>query len=428
MSFENLGLHPKILAGVKKQGYTEPTPIQQQAIPIIVQGKDILARAQTGTGKTAAFVLPLLHLLNNKNHSNDRRPRALILTPTRELAAQVGKSVTTYGQELHMRSTIIFGGVNINPQKKYLKQGVDIVIGTPGRLLDLIRQKSLNLSLIEILVIDEADRMLDMGFIHDIRKIINLIQKKRQTLFFSATYSKEIKALSDTILNKPEIVEIESDNTEAENINQSIYLISKSRKRALLSHLIKKNNWNQMLIFTKTKHGANRLAQQLEKDGIVTAAIHGNKSQAARTRALENFKTYKVQALIATDLASRGLDIDHLPHVINYELPHVSENYVHRIGRTGRAGRSGEAISLIANDEIKLLRAVEKLIKKTIPVKTIEGFVTLENVPEQNKPAKAKAHKPYNHDNNKNKFRGSKPNKFKSFKGNSNNKTRKSST
>jgi ATP-dependent RNA helicase RhlE len=376
MSFEKLGLSPAILAGVKAQGYNEPTPIQKQAIPIIMQGQDILAGAQTGTGKTAAFTLPLLHLLSTNKHPGGHLPRALVLAPTRELAAQVGASIQTYGQGLSIESTVIFGGVGINPQKKRLRQGVEIVIGTPGRLLDLAGQKDLNLSRIEVLILDEADRMLDMGFIHDIRKIIKLLPRQRQTLFFSATYSKEIKALSDTILNKPELVEVARRNTAAENVAQSIYHVPKSRKRDLLSHLIKEGDWSQVLVFTRTKHGANRLAKQLCQDGIESTAIHGNKSQAARTRALADFKAGKVRVLVATDIAARGLDIVQLPHVVNYEIPNVPEDYIHRIGRTGRAGYNGEAISLVMKEEGKLLQAIERLLKKTIKVNDIEGFST----------------------------------------------------
>ncbi|MCJ8328632.1 MAG: DEAD/DEAH box helicase, partial [Lentisphaeria bacterium] len=353
MSFDKLGLRPEILTGIKFKGYVDPTPIQEQAIPVILRGDDILAGAQTGTGKTAAFTLPLLHILSNEEHPGGRRPRALIMTPTRELAAQVGESVATYGKGLHIRSTIIFGGVGINPQKQALRKGVDIVIGTPGRLLDLAGQKELDLSQIKILILDEADRMLDMGFINDIRKIIRMIPKERQTLFFSATYTREIKTLADTILRNPKLVEVARENSTADNIEQSVYRVPKSRKRDLLSHLITDGDWNQILIFTRTKHGANRLAQQLNKDGITSAAIHGNKSQGARTRALAQFKAYEVQALVATDIAARGLDIDRLPHVVNYELPNVPEDYVHRIGRTGRAGSSGEAISLVSDDESK---------------------------------------------------------------------------
>jgi len=376
MSFENLGLRPEILTGIKFQGYVTPTPIQKQAIPIVIEGHDILAGAQTGTGKTAAFTLPLLHILSTSEHRAGHRPRALVLAPTRELAAQVGESVELYGKGLKIRSTVIFGGVGANPQIQRLRKGVDIVIGTPGRLLDLAGQKALDLSQIEVLILDEADRMLDMGFIHDIRKIINLVPKKRQTLFFSATYSNEIKKLSDTILTKPKMVEVARQNTAAETVDQCVYHVAKTRKRAMLSKLISDGNWEQVLVFTKTKHGANRLAKQLGTDGITAAAIHGNKSQSARTRALAEFKAGEVRALVATDIAARGLDIDRLPHVVNYDLPHVSEDYVHRIGRTGRAGCTGEAVSLVGSDDVKLLRGIERLMKKQIPVKELEGFVT----------------------------------------------------
>ena len=378
MLFENLGLCPEILTGIKFQGYVTPTPIQKQAIPIVLEGHDILAGAQTGTGKTAAFTLPLLHLLSTQGKPGSR-PRALVLAPTRELAAQVGESISTYGKGLKIRSTVIFGGVGANPQIQRLRKGIDIVIGTPGRLLDLAGQKALDLSKIEFLILDEADRMLDMGFIHDIRKIINLVPKKRQTLFFSATYSDEIKKLSDTILTKPKFVEVARQNTAAENVDQCVYHVAKTRKRALLSKLIRDGDWEQVLVFTKTKHGANRLAKQLAMDGITSAAIHGNKSQTARTRALADFKDGKVRALVATDIAARGLDIDRLPHVVNYELPHVSEDYVHRIGRTGRAGCSGTALSFVSNDEVKLLRSIERLIKKQVPVSIVDGFVTTDD-------------------------------------------------
>lgn len=381
MSFENLGLRPEILAGIAAEGYTIPTPIQVQAIPVILAGKDILAGAQTGTGKTAAFTLPLLQYLST-THLTPRgiAPRALVLAPTRELAAQVGESIRNYGKGLKIRSTVIFGGVGMTPQIQRLQKGVEIVIGTPGRLLDLVGQQKLDLSKIEVLILDEADRMLDMGFIHDIRKIIRLVPPKRQTLFFSATYSREIKALSDTILFKPERVEVARENTAAENVDQCVYHVGKAVKRDALSHLIIDGKWEQVLIFTKTKHGANRLAQQLNKDGITATAIHGNKSQSARTRALEDFKDNKVCALVATDIAARGLDIDRLSYVVNYELPHVAEDYVHRIGRTGRAGASGEAISLVCSEETKLLHAIERLIKKDIPVKKIEGMSQIPRV------------------------------------------------
>ena len=370
MSFEKLGLRSEILNVVKKKGYVVATPIQKQAIPIILEGRDILAGAQTGTGKTAAFTLPLLHMLSAHDHPGGNRPRALVITPTRELAAQVGESIVSYGQGLNLTSTVIFGGVGINPQIYRLRRRVDIVIGTPGRLLDLAGQKVLDLTGIEVLILDEADRMLDMGFIHDIRKIIRLLPKKRQTLFFSATYSNDIKILSDTILNNPKLVEVARRNTAAENVDHSVYRVEKSLKRKLLTHLIKKGDWSQVLVFTKTKHGANRLAKQLIIDGIMATAIHGNKSQSARTRALADFKANKVRVLVATDIAARGLDIERLPHVVNFELPNIAEDYIHRIGRTGRAGSTGEAISLVMGEEIKHLRAIERLMKKPIPVKS----------------------------------------------------------
>ena len=374
MSFEDLGLRPELLAGVKEQGYTEPTPNQKQAIPVIIQGRDILAGAQTGTGKTAAFTLPLLHHFSTQASKSDRRPKALVLTPTRELAAQVGESINTYGKGQPIRTAIIYGGVGINPQIKRLRGGVDIVIGTPGRLLDLSRQKALDLSAIEVLVLDEADRMLDMGFIHDIRTIIGLVPKKRQTLFFSATYNKAIKTLADRILVNPELVEVAGHNTAAETVDQSVIHVHASRKSDLLAHLIKTDNWSQVLVFTRTKHGANRLSKQLNKAGIGATAIHGNKSQSARNRALADFKDWKVHVLVATDIAARGLDIDRLSYVVNFDLPNVPEDYVHRIGRTGRAGASGQAISLVASGEITLLRAIERLLKTTINVIKKEGF------------------------------------------------------
>ncbi len=424
MSFENLGLRPEILTGVKFQGYIEPTPIQEQAIPVIIEGRDILAGAQTGTGKTAAFTLPLLHILSTQGHRGGHRPRALILTPTRELAAQVGKSVETYGKGLHVRSAIIFGGVGIGPQINLLRKGVNIVIGTPGRLLDLAGQKVLDLSRIEVLILDEADRMLDMGFIHDIRKIIRMVPKRRQTLFFSATYSKEIKALADTILYKPKMVEVARQNAAAENVDQSVYHVPKSRKCELLSHLILEGNWDQVLVFTRTKHGANRLAKQLGKNGIAASAIHGNKSQSARTLALTEFKAGKVRILVATDIASRGLDIDRLPHVVNYDMPNVAEDYVHRIGRTGRAGSTGESISLVTDEEIKLLRAIERLIKKVIPVNSIEGFSKPAKVPDKDETAGVEAHRRRRRGGNKGGFRGGKPHESK---GNSGGQRRKRS-
>ncbi len=375
MTFESLGLNVALLRAITEQGYTDPTPIQQQAIPAILAGRDILAGAQTGTGKTAGFTLPLLQLLNRHPHErNHRHVRALIVTPTRELAAQVEESVKSYGLHLPLRSTVIFGGVKIGPQIQRLRQGVDIIVATPGRLLDHVQQGNIDLSKIEILVLDEADRMLDMGFIHDIRRIIKLVPKKRQTLLFSATFSNEIRRLSEGLLHSPENIDVAPRNTTAERISQLVHPVAKSSKRALLSFLIGSNDWRQVLVFTRTKHGANRLAQQLERDGLTSAAIHGNKSQGARTRALSEFKCGKVRVLVATDIAARGLDIELLPHVVNYELPNIPEDYVHRIGRTGRAGSDGEAISLVSPDENSFLRGIEKLLGKKIPRKEIEGF------------------------------------------------------
>ncbi len=375
MSFKNLGLSAPILRALSEQNYTEPTPIQKQAIPTILEGKDILAAAQTGTGKTAGFTLPLLEKL--RKHSTERgkkRVKALILTPTRELAAQVGESVETYGKHLQLTSTIIFGGVGINPQKAKLKKGVDIIIATPGRLLDLIGQKALDLSHVEYLILDEADRMLDMGFINDIKKILAFLPKKRQNLLFSATFSPEIKKLANNLLNSPKTIEVAPQNSTASQIKQIVYSVDKARKRELIIHLIKKNKWKQVLIFTRTKHGANKLSQQLNKQKITSAPIHGNKSQGARTKALAEFKSGDIRVLVATDIAARGIDIDQLPHVINFELPNVAEDYVHRIGRTGRAGNEGEAISLVCIDELELLENIEKLTKKRVHKTVIKEF------------------------------------------------------
>jgi ATP-dependent RNA helicase RhlE len=375
MSFNTLGLSAELLRAVAEQGYTEPTPVQSQSIPVILEGRDILAGAQTGTGKTAGFTLPLLQLLNDRPAPKGKRPvRALVLTPTRELAAQVAESIATYGKHLPLKSTVIFGGVNINPQINKLRQGVDILVATPGRLLDHVQQGTLKLSQVEILVLDEADRMLDMGFIRDIRKILKLVPAKRQNLLFSATFSSEIKQLANTILDDPIAIEVARRNVAAETVSQLVYHVDRARKRELASYLIGNNNWQQVLIFTRTKHGANRLAQQLERDGLNSAAIHGNKSQAARTRALAGFKTGKVRVLVATDIAARGLDIDQLPHVINFELPNVPEDYVHRIGRTGRAGSEGHAVSLVCVDEHRMLKNIERLLKHDIPKVSIEGF------------------------------------------------------
>jgi ATP-dependent RNA helicase RhlE len=377
MSFDTLGLSAELLRAVGEQGYTKPTPIQRNAIPMILSGRDVLAGAQTGTGKTAGFTLPLLQRLSEKPRSRTSRPvRALVLTPTRELAAQVGESVATYGRYLPFRSAVIFGGVKINPQIQQLRRGVDILVATPGRLLDHAAQNTLDLSQIEILVLDEADRMLDMGFIHDIRRVLALLPENgaRQNLLFSATFSTEIKQLADRLLNRPQLIEVAPRNTTAERIEQVIHPVDKKRKRELLSHMIGAKNWRQVLVFTRTKHGANRLAEQLQKDGLSAAAIHGNKSQGARTRALAGFKSGEVRVLVATDIAARGLDIDQLPHVVNFELPNVPEDYVHRIGRTGRAGNEGVAVSLVCVDEEKLLRDIERLLKCKLSRVVLEGY------------------------------------------------------
>lgn len=375
MPFDTLGLSAELLRAIDEQGYTEPTPIQSQAIPCILDGRDVMAGAQTGTGKTAGFTLPMLQRLSAKPIAKGRRPvRALVLTPTRELAAQVGNSVETYGRHLPLRSAVIFGGVKINPQIRQLRHGVDILVATPGRLLDHAGQKTVDLSQVEVLVLDEADRMLDMGFIHDIRKVLALLPDHRQNLLFSATFSKDIKRLANGLLDRPQLIEVAVQNSTADGIQQVIHPVDKSRKRELLSHMIGSRNWQQVLVFTRTKHGANRLAQQLEKDGLTAAAIHGNKSQGARTRALAAFKSGKVRVLVATDIAARGLDIAQLPHVVNYELPNVAEDYVHRIGRTGRAGNEGEAVSLVCVDELKLLKAIERLLKQDLPKLVLPGY------------------------------------------------------
>ncbi|MGD8804089.1 MAG: DEAD/DEAH box helicase [Gammaproteobacteria bacterium] len=376
MSFQSLGLRTELLRAVSEKGYSEPTPIQRQAIPLILEGRDIMGGAQTGTGKTAGFTLPLLQRLMSfeKPVTNQRAVRALVLTPTRELAAQVSESVDIYGKYLPLKAAVIFGGVKINPQIQKLRKGVDILVATPGRLLDHVSQKTVDLSKVDILVLDEADRMLDMGFIRDIRKVLALLPKHKQTLLFSATFSNEIKKLSHDLLKTPALVEVAQRNTTAERITQVIHPVDKSRKRELLSYLVGSNNWKQVLVFTRTKHGANRLSEQLMKDGITAAAIHGNKSQGARTRALAEFKSGQVRVLVATDIAARGLDINQLPHVVNFELPNVAEDYVHRIGRTGRAGNEGEAMSLVCVDELNLLKDIERLIKREIPRDVIDGY------------------------------------------------------
>ena len=381
MSFATLGLSEAIVRAVSEQGYTTPTPIQAQAIPAVLGGGDLLAGAQTGTGKTAGFTLPLLQRLSTdkvgaalRNKTSPRAIRALILAPTRELAAQVEESVRLYGQYTNLNSAVIFGGVGINPQIKLLKQGVDILVATPGRLLDHAGQGTVDLSKIEILVLDEADRMLDMGFIHDIRKVLALLPPKRQNLLFSATFSDDIKALADRLLNNPASIEVARRNSTVEVIAQKIHPVDRDKKHPMLAHLIKENSWHQVLVFTRTKHGANKLVEQLGKDGIGAMAIHGNKSQSARTKALSEFKDGSLQVLVATDIAARGIDIDQLPHVVNYDLPNVPEDYVHRIGRTGRAGATGEAVSLVCVDEHQMLKDIEKLIKQTLPRHVIPGF------------------------------------------------------
>ena len=375
MSFDSLGLSAELLRALHEKGYRQPTPIQIQAIPVILEGRDILAGAQTGTGKTAGFTLPMLQRLSQAQRTTTRRaPRALVLTPTRELAAQVGDSIETYAKHLPLTSAVIFGGVSINPQIDNLRRGLDIVVATPGRLLDHVGQKTIDLSSIEVLVLDEADRMLDMGFIRDIRKILAVLPKQRQNMLFSATFSDEIKALANTLLHTPVLIEVPRCNATAERIRQLVHPVDRNRKRELLAHMIGSQNWHQVLVFTRTKHGANRLAEQLNKDGISAAAIHGNKSQGARTRALADFKLNKVRVLVATDIAARGLDIDQLPHVVNFELPNVPEDYVHRIGRTGRAGNEGVAVSLVCVDEHKLLADIERLTKRNIPVSVVPGY------------------------------------------------------
>lgn len=375
MTFRNLGLSTVLLRAVADSGYTEPTPIQQQAIPAILQGQDVFASAQTGTGKTAGFTLPLLQLLGNTNPSKGyRTPRALILTPTRELADQVNDSIKTYGKYLSLRSAVVYGGVGIVPQIQMLRRGIDILVATPGRLLDHLGQKTVDLSHVEILVLDECDRMLDMGFIHDIRKILAQLPSSRQTLMFSATFSKPIQQLANTLLNSPTQIEVAPRNTAAEQVEQVVHPVDSQRKRELLSYMIGFHNWQQVLVFTTTKHGANRLAEQLAQDGLKSTAIHGNKSQAARTRALQDFKQGKVRVLVATDVASRGLDIDQLPFVVNFELPNVPEDYVHRIGRTGRAGNAGRAVSLVCENEYPLLKDIERLLNQTLVSSVVPGY------------------------------------------------------
>jgi len=365
MPFAALGLIPELTRALADRGYTAPTPVQARVIPEIIAGRDVLAGAQTGTGKTAGFTLPLLQRLQGGAPS--KAPRVLILVPTRELASQVNESIQSYGKYLRQRSLVIFGGVSINPQIENLRRGADILVATPGRLLDHAQQRTVDLSRVEIFVLDEADRMLDMGFIADIRRVIKLLPKQRQNLMFSATYSDDIRKLAQGLLHNPVEIEVAKRNAAVDTVEQRAYFVAKDQKRALLSHLIHDGDWQQVLVFTRTKHGANRLAKQLEQDGIETAAIHGNKSQNARTAALSDFKNFRIRALVATEVASRGLDIKELPHVVNYELPNVPEDYVHRIGRTGRAGATGLAVSLVSSDESGLLKDIERLLRKSVP-------------------------------------------------------------
>lgn len=383
MNFDSLGLSAPILKAITDKGYTTPSPIQAQAIPAILEGKDVMAAAQTGTGKTAGFTLPILQLLSTSGKKvQPNHIRTLVLTPTRELAAQVGENVSNYSQNLHLRSSVVFGGVKINPQMMQLRRGVDVLVATPGRLLDLYNQNAVKFKQVEILVLDEADRMLDMGFIRDIQKILALLPKQRQNLLFSATFSNDIRKLAKTMVNNPVEISVTPRNASAPTVEQWVYPVDKGKKTALLIQLIKEEQWHQVLVFSKTKHGANKITKLLEASGIKAAAIHGNKSQGARTRALAEFKQGKVQALIATDIAARGLDIDQLPQVVNFDLPNVAEDYVHRIGRTGRAGASGKAISLVCSEESNLLKDIERLTKSVIERKVIDGFVPVHALPE----------------------------------------------
>ncbi|MGH1471078.1 MAG: DEAD/DEAH box helicase [Cellvibrionaceae bacterium] len=374
MSFSSLGLSDPILKAVSEKGYSTPSPIQEKAIPFILEGRDVMAAAQTGTGKTAGFTLPLLELLSNGERVRSNHIRTLILTPTRELAAQVGESVATYSRHLPLTSTVVFGGVKINPQMMKLRKGVDVLVATPGRLLDLFNQNAVKFNQVEVFILDEADRMLDMGFIHDIKKVIKLLPQKRQNLLFSATFSDDIRKLAKGLVNNPAEISVAPANSTAQSVKQWICPVEKKKKPSLLLELIVDNQWQQVLVFSKTKHGANKLTTYLNEGGIKAAAIHGNKSQGARTKALADFKRNTVRVLVATDIAARGLDIDQLPQVVNFDLPNVPEDYVHRIGRTGRAGATGQAISLVSADEFKLLSDIERLIQKILPREIIDGY------------------------------------------------------
>ncbi len=382
MSFASLGLSAPILQAIAEQGYETPSPIQAKAIPAILEGKDVMAAAQTGTGKTAGFTLPILERLSQGQRAQSNHVRALVLTPTRELAAQVSDSVATYGQHLPLRSTVVFGGVKINPQMMKLRRGADVLVATPGRLLDLYNQNAVKFSQLEVLVLDEADRMLDMGFIHDIRKILAILPAKRQNLLFSATFSDEIRKLAKGLVHNPVEISVNPPNSTARKVKQWMCPVDKKQKSALLTQLIHDNRWQQVLVFTRTKHGANKLTRHLDGEGIKAAAIHGNKSQGARTKALADFKAGAIRILVATDIAARGLDIDQLPQVVNFDLPNVPEDYVHRIGRTGRAGASGQAISLVSADEFKQLSDIERLIRQVLTRKFIDGFEPVHSVPE----------------------------------------------
>jgi ATP-dependent RNA helicase RhlE len=419
MGFSKLGLSEAILKAVAEKSYTEPSPIQAQAIPIVLQGKDLMAAAQTGTGKTAGFTLPLLEILSKNPSAKSNQVRALVLTPTRELAAQVQASVEDYGKYLPLKSCVVFGGVKINPQMQKLRGGVDILVATPGRLLDLFSQNAVKFEQLEVLIFDEADRMLDMGFINDIKRILKILPAKRQTLMFSATFSDDIRRLAKTLVNNPIEVSVTPRNTTVKSVKQWIHPVDKIKKQALLTRLIKEHGWYQVLVFSRTKHGANRIVTQLEKRKISAVAIHGNKSQAARTRALESFKSGKVAVLVATDIAARGIDIEQLSHVVNFDLPHVPEDYVHRIGRTGRAGESGEAISLVSADEAKQLFDIERLIQNKLERILVDDFEPTHDVPQSAKKLAApKNKKPKKNKDRKPRYGKNSPekdNKKKSF-------------